>query len=251
MPERLPVAHSCRYIPAPEAAIQDCVLLPPLRQHLRGILLNGDTTRSGRSASRSLPPKLPFVYLASRSPRRRQLLRQIGVEFEVVEADVDEAVLPFEDARALVARLARAKAAAGARAVSGERAAPILGADTVVEIDGEILGKPQDRAHAEAMLARLSGRCHRVWSGVAVWNREVLGLRVSQSEVCFRPLAARERRFYCESGEALDKAGAYAVQGVGATFVERLSGSPSGVMGLPLLETAELLREAGIDVLAR
>ena len=180
------------------------------------------------------------------------MLRQIGVEFEVVEADVDEAVLPFEDARALVARLARAKAAAGARAVAGERAAPILGADTVVEIDGEILGKPQDRAHAEAMLARLSGRCHQVWSGVAVWNREVLGLRVSQSEVCFRRhRRARERRLYCESGEALDKAGAYAVQGVGATFVERLSGSPSGVMGLPLLETAELLREAGIDVLAR
>ena len=194
---------------------------------------------------------LPFVYLASRSPRRRQLLRQIGVAFEVVEADVDEAALPSEDARALVTRLAQAKAEAGRRAVAGRRIAPALGADTVVEIDGEILGKPRDRAHAETTLAKLSGRCHRVWSGVALQDRDVSGVRVSQSEVCFRRLDARERRLYCESGEALDKAGAYAIQGLGATFVERLSGSPSGVMGLPLRETADLLREAGIDVLAR
>ena len=193
----------------------------------------------------------PFVYLASRSPRRRQLLRQLGVSFEVVEADVDEAALPSEDARALVARLAQAKAEAGARAVGAECTAPVLGADTVVEIDGEILGKPRDRADAEATLARLSGRCHRVWSGVALWKRGVVRVRVSQSEVCFRPLDARERRLYCEGEEVLDKAGAYAIQGLGATFVERLSGSPSGVMGLPLRETADLLREAGIDVLAQ
>ena len=194
---------------------------------------------------------LPFVYLASRSPRRRELLRQLGVAFEVVEADVDEAALPSEDARALVARLAQDKAEAGAHAVAGKHIAPILGADTVVEIDGEILGKPRDRAHAEATLAKLSGRCHRVFSGVALWKRGVVRLQVSRSEVCFRPLDARERRLYCESGEALDKAGAYAIQGLGATFVERLSGSPSGVMGLPLRETADLLREAGIDVLAQ
>ena len=194
---------------------------------------------------------LPFVYLASRSPRRRHLLRQLGVAFEVVEADVDEAAMPSEDARALVTRLAQSKAEAGRRAVAGRRIAPVLGADTVVEIDGEILGKPRDRAHAEETLAKLSGRCHRVWSGVALLDRDVLRMRVSQSEVCFRPLDARERRLYCEGGEALDKAGAYAIQGLGATFVERLSGSPSGVMGLPLRETADLLREAGIDVLAR
>ena len=203
------------------------------------------TTSTARSGN------LPFVYLASRSPRRRQLLRQLGVAFEVVEADVDEAPLPTEDARALVTRLAQVKAEAGARAVTGKRIAPVLGADTVVEIDGEILGKPRDRADAEATLAKLSGRCHRVFSGVALWERGVVRVRVSQSEVCFRSLDVRERRLYCERDEALDKAGAYAIQGVGATFVERLSGSPSGVMGLPLRETAELLWEAGIDVLAR
>ena len=196
-------------------------------------------------------PGAPFVYLASRSPRRRRLLRQLGVAFEVVEADVDEVALPSEDACALVTRLAQAKAEAGARAVGAECTAPVLGADTVVEIDGEILGKPQDRAHAEATLAKLSGRCHRVFSGVALWKRGVVRVRVSQSEVCFRPLDVRERRLYSESGEALDKAGAYAIQGIGATFVERLNGSPSGVMGLPLRETADLLREAGIDVLAQ
>ena len=212
--------------------------------------MKGSGDRPRVPSSRLSAPGAPFVYLASRSPRRRQLLRQLGVAFEVVEADVDEAALPSEDARALVTRLARAKAEAGGRAVAGQRAAPILGADTVVEIDGEILGKPRGRAHAEATLARLSGRCHRVWSGVAVWDRGVVRVRVSQSEVCFRRLDARERRLYCESGEALDKAGAYAIQGLGATFVERLAGSPSGVMGLPLRETAELLREVGIDVLA-
>ena len=191
-----------------------------------------------------------FLYLASRSPRRQYLLRQIGVAFEVVGTDVDESVLPDEDARHLVARLARAKARAGARAVAGMRAAPVLGADTVVEIDGEILGKPRDRAHAEEMLARLSERRHRVWSAVALIHRGEVRVRVSRSKVDFRPLDARERRLYCARGEALDKAGAYALQGVGATFVTRLSGSPSGVVGLPLLETAELLREVGIDLLA-
>ena len=195
-------------------------------------------------------PGSPFVYLASRSPRRRELLRQLGVGFEVVDSDVNETALPSEEARALVERLARAKAAAGARAVAGRPTAPVLGADTVVELNGEILGKPRDRAHAEETLARLSGRCHRVWSAVALRHGRALGFRVSRSEVCFRPLDEGERRRYCDVEEVLDKAGAYAIQGIGATFVTRLNGSPSGVMGLPLRETAELLREAGIDVLA-
>ena len=133
---------------------------------------------------------------------------------------MDEAALPTEDALALVTRLAQAKVEAGRRAVTGRRIAPVLGADTVVEIDGEILGKPRDRADAEATLAKLSGRCHRVFSGVALWKRGVVRVRVSQSEVCFRSLDARERRLYCERDEALDKAGAYAIQGLGATFVE-------------------------------
>ena len=190
-----------------------------------------------------------FVYLASRSPRRRELLRQIGVAFEVVEADVDERPLPGESARELVARLARAKAESGARAAGARPAAPVLGADTVVALDGAIFGKPADRAEAERTLATLSGRCHRVLSAVALHWQGGTRLRVSESAVCFRSIGARERRRYCEGGEPLDKAGAYGIQGIGATFVARLSGSPSGVMGLPLLETAALLAGAGIDVL--
>ena len=210
---------------------------------------------SYRSDSRA--PPVPeagaaFVYLASRSPRRRQLLHQIGVGFEVIDLEVDETARPDEDAQALVARLATAKAEAGARIAAGRySAAPVLGADTVVEIEGEIIGKPRDRAHAEETLAKLSGRCHRIFSAVALKQGDALRLRVSRSEVCFRSLDARERRLYCDSGEASDKAGAYALQGIGATFITRLSGSPSGIMGLPLRETAELLREAGIDVLAQ
>ena len=190
-----------------------------------------------------------FVYLASRSPRRRELLRQIGIAFEVVEAGVDESPRPGERARELVARLARNKAESGARAVGAPCPAPVLGADTVVALDGAIFGKPAGRAEAERMLATLSGRCHRVLSAVALYWRGGTRLRVSESEVCFRSIGAGERRRYCASGEPLDKAGAYGIQGIGATFVARLSGSPSGVMGLPLLETAELLAGAGIDVL--
>ena len=190
-----------------------------------------------------------FVYLASRSPRRRELLRQIGIAFEVVEASVDEGPLPGEGARELVARLARAKAERGARAAGARRPAPVLGADTVVALDGAIFGKPADRTEAEGMLATLSGRCHRVLSAVALHWQGGTRLRVSESEVCLRGIGAGERRRYCEGGEPLDKAGAYGLQGLGATFVARLSGSPSGVMGLPLLETAELLAGAGIDVL--
>ena len=212
--------------------------------------MEGDAPRPDAATSDRRTSRARFVYLASRSPRRRQLLRQIGVAFEVVESEVDETVRRCEDPRALVERLARAKAQAGARAVAEMRTAPVLGADTVVEQDGEILGKPRDRAHTEEMLSRLSGRCHRVYSAVALCDGCTVRIRVSRSEVCFRPLDARERRLYCESGEAVDKAGAYAVQGIGATFIARLCGSPSGVMGLPLLETAELLRDAGIEVLA-
>ena len=190
-----------------------------------------------------------FVYLASRSPRRRELLRQIGVAFEVVEAAVDEQPRSGEGARELVARLARAKAESGARATVARGTAPVLGADTVVALDGAIFGKPAGCAEAEGMLAALSGRCHRVLSAVALHWQGGTRLRTSESEVCFRSIAARERSRYCASGEPLDKAGAYGLQGIGATFITRLSGSPSGVMGLPLLETAELLAEAGIHVL--
>ena len=119
----------------------------------------------------------------------------------------------------------------------------------MVALDGTLFGKPADRGEAERMLATLSGRCHRVLSAVALHWRGGTRLRVSESEVCFRSIGAGERRRYCEGGEPLDKAGAYGIQGIGATFVARLSGSPSGVMGLPLLETRELLAGAGIDVL--
>jgi septum formation protein len=187
------------------------------------------------------------LILASTSPRRRELLAQLGVPFEVVAVDVDESCRAGEGPEEYVLRIARDKARAGV-AVAARRAVPLaLGADTVVVLDGEILQKPAGRDEALAMLARLSGRTHRVLSGVALagWCECAL---MSNSEVTFREIGARERRAYWETGEPADKAGAYAIQGLGAVFVRRLQGSYSGVVGLPLYETAELLAQCGIEV---
>ncbi len=188
----------------------------------------------------------PEILLASRSPRRRALLRQIGVRYRTVAVAVDEARQPGEAPEQHVVRLAAAKAAAGRAHSPG---LPVLGADTVVVIDGDVLGKPQGKDEALAMLARLSARSHRVLSAVAA---AVAGaepaLRLSTSTVWFRPFSAREREAYWRTGEPRDKAGAYAVQGLAATFVTRLDGSYSGVMGLPLFETAELLRGCGVEI---
>ena len=189
----------------------------------------------------------PDFYLASTSPRRRQLLEQLGLRFEVLAVDVDETPLPGEAPADYVLRLARTKAETAAHRL-GNPAAPVLAADTAVVLETAILGKPRDREDGLAMLARLSGRRHQVLSAVALWRAGRLDTALRRSEVRFRGISAQEARSYWESGEPADKAGGYAIQGMGALFVEHLEGSYSGVMGLPLFETAELLQKAGLRV---
>jgi septum formation protein len=188
------------------------------------------------------------IVLASASLRRCELLGQIGVRFIQSVIDVDETHQPGESPQGYVARLALAKAAGVWQRDRGHL--PVLGADTTVVIDNEPLGKPRDEAHARAMLRRLSGTVHRVLSAVAlVTDRQA----VLTSETCvrFRPLTDTDISQYWATGEPEDKAGGYAIQGIGAIFVERIEGSYSGVMGLPLFETAQLLEQFGIDVQAR
>ena len=197
------------------------------------------------------------IYLASRSPRRRELLAQIGVRFHLLlfrtlpraDPEVDEAVVPGESPREYVTRVSRAKAQAGWRRMLRRNLprAPVLAADTAVVLDGRILGKPADREDAAGMLGALSGRRHEVLTAVAVTCEERTELAVSASEVEFRPLAANEIRDYLATGEADDKAGAYAIQGGAARFVREMRGSYSGVMGLPLYETAQLLDKIGFQ----
>jgi len=227
-----------------------------------------------------------FVYLASGSPRRRELLTQIGVPFRVLDSTVDESVLPGETAASYVTRLARAKAAAG-REASLATPRPVVAADTTVVLDGRILGKPRDPDDGERMLLALSTRRHEVLTAVAVATstaraREIakaraeagaravavdspgmtpslqdrdaepdgancgIESRLSRSEVTFRAISPAEARAYWATGEPCDKAGGYAVQGRAAVFITHLAGSYSGVMGLPLYETAELLEAAGV-----
>jgi septum formation protein len=185
------------------------------------------------------PP--PVLLLASASPRRRELLWQIGVAHRIAVADIDETPRGAEAAADCVRRLALAKAqkvwASGL---------PVLGADTAVVLDSELLGKPRDRLSALAMLGRLSGRSHRVLTAVALVDGRGSQVRLSESEVEFRGLEAEECARYWDSGEPRDKAGGYAIQGLGAVFVRRITGSYSGVMGLPLFETAALLDAAGV-----
>ena len=241
-----------------------------------------------------------MIHLASKSPRRRALLDQIGVDYAIVDAPIDEIRRAGEPPRRFVERMACEKALAGLAALGDARLAPVLAADTVVALEGRVLGKPRDEEHAMSMLRALSGRMHRVISAVAIagihagnagagWTRDAARdtgaatgggaagrdaggagcgraddeaprmatgatagdaprVMTSVSRVWFRDLSHDECRAYCESGEPLDKAGAYAIQGRAAVFVARLDGSYSGVMGLPLFETAALLREAGIRV---
>jgi len=177
------------------------------------------------------------------SPRRRELLAQIGVPYIVVGAHIDETVRPGERPRDYVTRMAREKALAVRE--RGE-ALPVLAADTTVVLDDVIYGKPRDREEGIAMLQRLSGRLHEVLTAVAVADARGVDLRLNASSVRFRSLTPEECNAYWETGEPRDKAGGYAVQGAAAVFIESLSGSYSGVMGLPLFETAELLRAAGI-----
>lgn len=187
-----------------------------------------------------------YIYLASRSPRRQQLLAQIGVQFELIATEVDETWVDDESAADFVTRLALAKAAAGVAALAGRPLRPVLAADTDVAVDGHILGKPGGPDECLQMLTLLSGRAHDVYSAVALSDGMRSLSMVSVSRVHMRKIDTREIEAYWATGEPADKAGAYGIQGRGAMFVHHLEGSYSGVMGLPLFETAQLLREFGV-----
>ncbi len=197
------------------------------------------------------------IYLASQSPRRRELLKQIGVNFVVLmlrtapgRADVLEVPLENEAPGPFALRMAEEKSSKGFASLNQREiiSRPVLGADTVVDLDGEIIGKPRDLAHAEEILKRLSGRFHWVHSGVAITTANGIEKRLSSSKVEFAPLSPRTITRYLNSGEALDKAGAYGIQGRAGMFVTRIEGSYSGIMGLPLFETVELLTWAEIKI---
>lgn len=183
----------------------------------------------------------PLIFLASASPRRSELLRQIGIDHEVRAVEVDETRRSRESATAYVARLAETKARALWDELPEVERRPVLGADTTVTLDGEIFGKPHGASSARAMLGRLSGRTHEVHTAVALVCTHSVELRLCSSTVRFRRLTDAELDWYCTSNESVDKAGGYAIQGRAAVFVSHLAGSYSGVMGLPLCETWELL----------
>jgi len=185
------------------------------------------------------------IILASASPRRRELLDQIHIAYRVYPLDIDETPLPDETPLAYVQRLAAEKSAAAVAQLGDSL--PVLAADTAVVLDDVIMGKPKDRDDALAMLRQLSGKMHRVYSAISLRGREH-GEAVSITEVTFRPLTEDEMAAYWHSGEPADKAGSYAIQGLGAVFVAAINGSFSGVVGLPLFETAELLSRQGIGI---
>ena len=189
--------------------------------------------------------KRDFIYLASASPRRRALLEQIGVPFQARAADVDEARRPRELPGAYASRLAREKADKIWDDVAASLARPVLAADTVVVIGRRVLGKPRDIEEASRMLADLSGRSHRVLTAVVLRHGRRVSSELSASRVRFRPTTEHERLAYCATGEPLGKAGGYAIQGMGAIFIEHVSGSYSSVMGLPVAVTALMLEEFG------
>jgi len=198
------------------------------------------------------------IYLASRSPRRRELLTQIGVPFSLLlfrtgsrfDEQVDESPLADENADDYVVRVARTKAEFGARLVQSRqlRPHPVLAADTTVELDGKIYGKPTDTADAIAMLKAFSGRTHRVLTSVAITWKGRLECRTNVNEVSFRDLSDTEIRQYVQSGEPMDKAGSYGIQGSAAMFVSEMRGEHSGIVGLPLCATTMLLREIGYPI---
>jgi len=201
----------------------------------------------------------PLLYLASKSPRRQMLLAQLGIEFETLllrkavgrERDVVEEAHAAEAALNYVERIARTKAQVGWERMQNRKLAerPVLGADTEVVLDGEIFGKPRDANDALRMIKRLSGRTHQVLTAVAIRYRNAVEVDVSASRVTLRRLGATEIERYVRTGEPLDKAGAYAVQGCAAAFISRIEGSYSGIVGLPLCETATLLARVGVHVL--
>jgi septum formation protein len=188
------------------------------------------------------------LILASASPRRKELLAQLGVQYTVAPADIDESVLAGEDPWAYVNRMAEEKARAGFAAASPGHECVVIGADTTVVLNDTILGKPTDQQDAIAMLEMLSGQTHHVLSCVALTDGQRIASRLSDTEVKFRALLPGESTAYWQSGEPIDKAGAYAIQGLGALFVKGIQGSYTGVVGLPLYETAELLTLFGIEL---
>ncbi|GAB3094134.1 septum formation inhibitor Maf [Aestuariicella hydrocarbonica] len=193
------------------------------------------------------------LYLASQSPRRRELLAQIGVQYQVLEVNVPERQQSNESPREYVQRLAQEKSQAGWRCLTdanrradAKMVCPVLGADTLIEFQGRVLEKPENEADEVAMLGALSGQTHRVLSAVALTSERGTAVKLSVTDVRFRPLSEQEVRRYWRTGEPADKAGGYGIQGLGAVFVEHLSGSYSGVVGLPLNETRELLEDYGV-----
>lgn len=196
-------------------------------------------------------PAPAFVYLASQSPRRRQLLEQLGVKYELLlpdaseDAEALEEQLPFESARAYVQRVTRLKLDAGLVRMKrrGLPVAPVLCSDTTVALGARILGKPDSASHAKQILATLSGKTHRVLTSVALGSSRKHGQVLSISHVRFAPMTTEQIKHYVASGEPMGKAGAYAIQGRAAAYVEHIRGSYSGIMGLPMFETAQLLRD--------
>lgn len=198
-----------------------------------------------------------IIYLASKSPRRRELLKQIGVHFELLmmrehapRVDVDESPLLDETAHVYVQRIVKLKAETSLKVMKQRRLPqrPILTADTTVTLDGHILGKPVDKADAMRMLSQLSGQSHQVLTAIAIAVDNEIKQVMTTSFVTFAKMSEDEIRRYVDTGEPMDKAGAYAVQGLAAKFITKLSGSYSGVMGLPLYETATLLRQCGVQI---
>jgi len=183
------------------------------------------------------------IILASASPRRAELLNQIGIKYEVQVADIDESCLPSETAELLVQRLAVEKS----QTVKSKL--PVLGSDTLGVLNCDLLVKPRDFTHAHKMLSKMSGNWHEILSAVAISYHGKTKVRLNKNRVLFRTLSQDEIKAYWDTGEPQDKAGAYAVQGIGASFIQRIEGSYSGIMGLPLFETTQLLNDVGIKVL--
>ncbi len=190
----------------------------------------------------------PQLYLASASPRRQDILQQMGLVFSVVAQNIEEQYQPDESAQDYVLRLAVEKSKDGLKGLPRQNI-PVLGADTIVAVDGKILEKPENREHGIEMLLSLSGRTHQVMTAVALSNENKIQSSFSVSEVLFAPLSRKICENYWQTGEPVDKAGSYAVQGQGALFIKNINGSYSGVMGLPIYETGLLLNQFGINLL--
>lgn len=189
-----------------------------------------------------------LLYLASRSPRRRELLDQIGVSYELLKIEVNEGIKAAEEAEQYVLRLAQTKATSGLKLLQSDELKPVLAADTIVVCDGKIMGKPAGREEAMAMLSLLSGRSHCVMTAVSLVNQLRSEQILSNTTVTFRKLTTAEIQAYWNTGEPKDKAGAYAIQGMASMFIESLEGSYSAVVGLPVYETSRLLAMFGLDV---